>query len=134
MNWSTQAAAIRSRFATLVATPQSLTTVYDNEADRDAHTDTLWCRFSVLPGARQYVETPNLSRTPGIAYAQLFCRVGAETNTIHDMADTVAASFQRTRADDVRWLTPRVVVVGSPGNSKWYQVNVEMAFIADDTQ
>ena len=132
MNWSAQAAAIRSRFAAQVATPQSLDTVYDNEADRDEHSSP-WCRFSVRPGDRFYAEMPGRSRTPGVAIAAVFITVGESAATAHTLADTIAASFERVTAGGIVYHTPRVVEVGHTGKQRWYQVNVEIPFHADDT-
>jgi hypothetical protein len=89
--------------------------------------------LTIAPGERFYAEMPGRSRTPGIAFAQLFCTVGAGTDTVHALADTVAASFERTTVGGVRYLTPGVSRIGQRPGSKWYQVNVEIRFLYDDT-
>ena len=122
--------AIRSRFKTQVATPESLIVVYDNDPTSPPKAGSIWCRFSVRRSETQQVEAgPASFRLYGRAYAQLFGPLDKGDGALLELADTIVAEFLGETAAGVRYGEVTVVPVGVRGGE--YQVNVEIPFMAD---
>jgi len=125
--------AVRTRFSTLVETPESVTTLYDNDPQQPPE-DGLWVRWSVRPGESIRVENggaPNTHRyrTPGIAVAQVFFPLQEGENIQLALIDVIVPAFRGVTAAGVTYQTPRVQQIGKDG--RWWQINVVVNFYAD---
>lgn len=126
--------AIRSRFKTLVATAQSLTTIYDNDPTPAPSTNTTWCRFTILPGTGRRITIGTYEyRYPGVAVAQLFGPVHRGDKTLLALADAIITAFRsvhvtgiRFESDDGDAVSPVRVGV----SEGVYQINVTIPFVA----
>jgi hypothetical protein len=126
--------AIQSRFAAQVATPQSLTTIYDNDPTPSPADNSLWCRFTVLDGeTRRVTVGVKQYRTVGVAIAQLFGPVGDGTQAQRQLADAIVAAFQDQTAGGVRYGVPSVDNIGKTTQGN-YQINVTCPFQADTVE
>lgn len=129
MTWTELHNLIRWRFQTQVATPQSLTTIYDNDPTPPTDGST-WCRFTILRGESRRITCGVLSyRESGRAVASLFCPVGGGDGALLTLADAIATAFRSQSVSGIRYLTPTVVPVGESLGE--YQINVSCPFEAD---
>jgi hypothetical protein len=125
---------IQGRFATQVAAPRRLPTIYDNDPTPAPADGSLWCRFTVLDGdTRRITVGVKQYRTVGVAIAQLFGPAGEGTRAQRDTAGAIVSAFQDQAADGVRYGVPAVTNIGktSQGN---YQINVTCPFQAETAQ
>lgn len=122
--------AVRSRFADQVASPESLTTIYDNSPTKRPTDGSTWCRFTILDGESQRVTVGVKEyRTYGVAVAQLFGRIGNGTKALRELADAVVTVFRDVSADDVSYKVPSIINRGETQDG-WYQINVNCPFHA----
>ena len=123
---------IRTRFKEQVQTPQSLTTIYDNDPAGPPTDGSTWCRFSIRRGETQRITVGvRQYRMMGIAYAQLFCGVGKGDGDLLELADAIATAFRSQNASGIRYGTPSIVPVGVIESEGQYQINVQCPFAAD---
>jgi len=132
MSTQTIASTIRSRFKTLIATPHSLPTQYDNE-NETKQTD-LWCRLSILFGdsfqASIGAPSSNRYRDTGVVVAQLFLPLGKGDKQLYQTAGYIKTAFKSVSVSGVVFRTPSVKRVGRSEN--FWQVNVSCPFYADE--
>ncbi len=126
--------AIQDRFETLVATPESLATEYDNSPPVAKKTSELWARLSVRPGEGRQVSTgagtsSRTFRIPGVAIVQIFVAVTTGMQVAQDLADKVRVAFQGVSAAGVLYRFPSQTNAGRSGG--FWQVNVTIPFQAD---
>lgn len=124
--------AIRSRFNSQVATPQSLTVVYDNGPDGHPD-DTLWARWTIHGGdnaQREVGGSTNTYRRIGVAIAELYAPPNDGDEGVLQLADVIEAAFRSVTASPVRFQTPRTRIVGQQDN--WFRVNVVCPWYADE--
>ena len=124
--------AIRNRFETQVATPQSVFTVYPNTKHKLPESG-MWVQFSVLPGEDIQVDvgTQNRYRTTGIALANIFCPWETGEQDALVLADQIKTAFRGVTDAGVTYRTPSVQVIGRTAG-KWWQINVSCPWYADD--
>lgn len=126
---------IRKRFNDEVATPESLITQYDNNKV-DNPDNTLWCRFSILPGASRQVSggSPgsNRKRAVGVAVAQLFTPYGKGTEAAELLAEIIKGKFESLSVSTIIFRTPSITVVGRTNDGDEWQINVNCPFQVDN--
>jgi hypothetical protein len=121
---------IRTRFKTLVATPQSLTTLYDNAPVPSRVKGTTWCRFTVDTGGASKITCGTSEfRNIGQATAQLFCPTGSGDGAILALATIIEGIFKDQAVDGIRYLVPTIVRAGQYEDE--YQINVVCPFQVD---
>ena len=123
---------IRGRFQTVVATPLSLPTAYDNAAFTRPQAAP-WARWTVLPGESfqaSFGGATNRYRTPGVAVAQLFVPIETGDKVALEMAQAVKAAFRGVAVGGVTFREPSVTRVGRVDDE--YQINVTCPWQADD--
>jgi len=88
---------IRTRFRTLVATPESLPTKYDNlPFTKPSSLSTIWCEWRISPGETVQIELGDTKtfRTPGTATATLHGPIGEGESAMHALVDKIDAAFR----------------------------------------
>lgn len=131
MSWETMAATISDRFDSVIAVPESVTTLYDNDpTDKPQH--TMWVHFTLQEGETfvRTLGTVKTYRTPGIATAQIFIPVGQGDKDALALADKIKTAFRAIRVSGVVFKTPSVRRVGR--TDSWWQLNVSCPFYADE--
>jgi len=125
--------AIRERFDTEVATPNSLRVVYDNAPEPPAQTP-LWCRFSIQVDDTQQVSMGSRRfRTFGSATAHLFSPIAKGDAQVNALADSVVAAFRGVAlADPMLTFAPSPGVIGTADRDEaWCRRTVRIPFRAD---
>lgn len=133
MTFETLANAIRSRFKTQVVGSTGLAVAYDN-APFTEPADSKWVRFAVLEADSSQVSlgTGRRFRTPGVAVAQIFVPIQQGDKDALVLADQIKLAFRAQSVGGVVYKTPSLRRVGRTG--KWYQINVNCPFYADDIE
>lgn len=126
--------AVRARFQTEVATPETLTVVHDNAPEPTAA--ARWCRFSVSVDSTQQVSTGSAAmrrfRSVGSATAQLFVSQKSGDAALLELADAIDVAFRGARIADpqIRFRAP--TLVGTPvQDGAWFARTVRIPFEAD---
>jgi hypothetical protein len=122
---------LTSRFETLVETPQSVPTAYDNMPFTKP-TNSKWARWTVKVGSTNLIEigsTLKTYRRIGVAIASLFVPINDGIQVITTLADVVETSFRTLTVSGVKFGTPTPTVVG--GDGQWFQMNVSCPFEVD---
>jgi hypothetical protein len=124
--------AITQRWSTLVATPQSLPTQYDN-APYEKRKAAKWARLTVLPAETVQKEYGNVKshRTTGVIKAQLFGDLKLGLASLLGLVDVIRPIFSNTSADGVIYQAPTYTNNGRQ-EGQW-QVTLTIPFIYDDT-
>lgn len=100
---------VRTRFRTLVATPQSLPTKYDNlPFTKPASLSAIYCHWKIRPGQTTQIEkgNPKTFRTPGVAVATLFGPPGAGEEAMLELVDAIDAAFRSVSEGVVDFKSP----------------------------
>ena len=126
-DWADTSNVVRGRFRTLVETPLSLPTTYDDAPPDDAG-GSIWARWTVRPLVTNRVETPAAYRSVGLATAQVFAPTTTGTGALYEVVDTVYESFRACAQEGVIFQVPNVRTVGR--GADWWQVNVDCPFTA----
>lgn len=126
-------AAIRTRFATEIATPLGLVTRYDNDA-RETPTSGLWALVTILPGSSDVGEFGAVQRyrTLGVCIASIFQPVGEGDGASLEVADAIVPAFRARSHSGVHYRTPSVERLGRTGDGAWFQTNVTIPWYADE--
>ena len=128
--------AIRSRFATQVATPQSLLTFYDNQDSESAPPSARWARVSVLFGESRQASFGSTGgrqfRTTGVASVELYEPIGAGDGAQLALADVVVSAFRGVTlaSPSIVFASPNVTAGFRDG--PWWKRNVVIPFESDD--
>lgn len=123
---------IETRFKTLVATPQSLTTEYPNSAPLSPAAGTRWARVTVRAddaGIPEIGPSPR-NRIVGVMIVQLFAPLNEGMGETLDIVDAIVQNFRGTSANGIRWDSAYANLVGRDPNGFW-QTNVTCRFTAD---
>lgn len=92
------ASLIRQRWETLIAGPESLTTVHDNVPDDQIPSSGRWCRLAIRFGQQTQQTVAGNGRghfrTVGVALAQLFEPVGMGDGTQLELVDAIVDAFR----------------------------------------
>jgi len=134
---TTVANAIRARFASQVATPQSLTTVYDN--DPTTEYPTTWCRFTVEFGDCTRLTTGGPGsvtyRTAGRVIAQVFGPVGKGDAGVIALVDAIIAAFRGVSiaSPAIMFSAPSSSASANDPAGPWFMRVVSIPFAADET-
>ena len=121
---------IRSWMQTKVSTPQSFTTLFDNDK-RPRPEVGKWGRFTIFEGGglpTQKGATPGF-RTSGIAMFQIFDTLENGVLNVLDIADATAAAFVAVRINGILFLTPRLRVIGRDAEESFWQSNLILPFL-----
>lgn len=126
--------AVRDRFDTEVAVPQSLRVIHDNAPEPSGIVQS-WCRFSVqIDGTNQVSMGQVRHRSVGAATALLFTPIGkGDKEKLLDVADAAIAAFQgqRIASPDITF-TPSPSILGvSEQDEAWCRCTVRIPFRAD---
>lgn len=124
--------AIRTHFASEVATPMSLTTRYDNDA-RPTPTSGLWALVTVIPGDSDVGEFGAVMRyrTLGVVTASIFQPLGEGDGASLEVVDAIVLAFRRQTVSGVHFQVPSVARIGISGEV-WFQTNVTCPWYADE--
>jgi hypothetical protein len=124
--------AIQGRFASEVATPQALLTIYDNDPTPAPTQALVWCRFTVKDGESRRITIGGVKqyRTVGVAIAQIFGRLGEGTAGVRSVADAITIAFRDVTADGVKYSVPYADNIGD-NNEGNYQLNMVCPYQAD---
>lgn len=138
------AAALRTRFRDQVATPQSLSTVYDNQAASGQ--TSRWCMFSVLFESEQQVQmgAPTRWRIRGRGVALLFTPIGTVRQSGDGdqlvLVDAIRNAFRGVQINAGTDLAPVFVTFDAPTATgvaeqdeqpQWWLRAVQIPFRAD---
>jgi hypothetical protein len=132
----TQAAiiqAIRDRFDTLVATPNSLRVIHDNAKEPDTRVQS-WCRFSVQVDTTNQVSMGQVRyRSRGFATALIFTPIGKGDASALALCQLVIAAFQGLRvASPQIAFEPSPTIIGvAEQDEAWCRRTVRIPFRAD---
>lgn len=130
--------AIRGRFAAQVATPQTLTTVYDNVPKSTIPTSGRWCRFVVLFGVQTQVAFAGVGgrrfRTIGQAIAQVFEPIGVGDGAQLAVVEAIQDAFRSVSLSATAFITfdPPYVASAPIREDSWWMVPVAIPFRADE--
>lgn len=130
--------AVRGRFATEVAAPESLPVVYDNLPDQTQPNGTRWCRLSIRLGLSQHVasggEGRRRIRTAGVALAQLFSPLGEGETPGNELVGAVQDAFRNVSLPVGAGLTFKPPYISAPPirEDSWWMVPVAIEFYADE--
>jgi hypothetical protein len=133
---ATIASNLRARFATEVATPQSLVTVYDN-TERPPITGR-WCRFVVLLGEQALVSVAGVGqrryRTTGAALAQLFEPLDTGDGSQWALVAAIQDAFRSVSLSGPPFITfDAPSISGNPVREEsWWMRVVSIPFRADE--
>jgi len=126
--------AIRLRFNTEIASPESLTTIYDNEAEVPPLTSTMWCRLRIITGETELQSVGDVSsrlfRTVGIMYADLHSKYGSGDGYVLELADKIVEKFRCVTAGGIVFRSPSVMEEGIDQGGYW-RVVVRCPFYYD---
>lgn len=131
------AGAIRSRFATLVATPLGMPTAHDNVPFTPPATGR-WCRMTVLFGLQSGADFGAASkryRTAGVAMAQLYEPLGIGDGAQLDVAEAIQDAFRGvtvTGPPHIAFQPPYVSAPPARDDGGYWQVVVSIPFRADE--
>lgn len=122
---------VRSEFLSRVATPQGLTTFWDNSASAPADVD-VWCIVHVLTGRALAIDhgAVRTRRVPGVMKATLFVRLGVSDAIGWRMVDALADSFRAASAAGVSFGAPTARRIGRRGRA--WLISVDVPFRADE--
>ena len=132
--------SVRSRFDTVIATPNSIQVVHDNEVE-DLDEDNLgptecWIRNFIVLGDRRKITANSVNaryRTHGIGYAHVKGEIDNGTDKVNAVADLIdtKGAFRTVTADGVVYGTPSIGQGRREG--RWYTVVVQYPFYSDFT-
>lgn len=121
---------LRSEFESLIAIPQGLKTLYDNQPNDKPTTGSYWIRWSVLFGDTVQQEFGDIgnprTRTPGIAVAQVFGPKDAGDRKHLEIAQSIVDAFKLRTSGCVTLMVPSIRRIGVVGGE--YQINVHCPF------
>lgn len=131
----TQAAAfeaVRTRFQTEVATPNSLVVIHDN-APAPSSLASSWCRFSVQVDAHAQVSMgARRYRMTGAATAILFVPKAKGDAAAIALADATVAAFRGVAISPMVTFTPAPGIIGTADDDEgWCKRIVRIPFRAD---
>lgn len=125
--------SIRIRFQTLIATPQSLPTGYDNDLEFQQPSSGVWARLSIrLADAmlREIGATKRI-RHAGVIFVQLFDELGRGDKRLLALTDQIDQNFRDKLVDSVTYREVTVVRIGQETLGQ-YQMNVHIGFQFDE--
>lgn len=126
MNYATLFKTLSGHFNTLIATPNSLTTQYDNQRSFTAPEGSIWARCSVKTASAYQTEISDPSaRIPGIMIISLFSPNEGDADLLA-LVDKINDAFFAVDIDGVTYETPVVTILGRTG--ELWQVNVDINF------
>lgn len=107
---------INGRFKAQVATPQSLTTIYDGDPTDPPTDGSRWCRFYVVDGDAHRI-TCGVKRYRLVGYfnARLHWPVSTGIDGPMDMVDAIVSAFRAQTVGGVRYGTPYPQIQGREG-------------------
>jgi hypothetical protein len=123
---------INGRFDTAIATPQSLTTGYDNmRLDTQPGAGDTWCSFSARHaegagevGARRFT-------IPGLAVATIRVPLKTGTDAAYKLAGDIVTAFRGVSYYGINFTTPSLARIGRTGPShslEWWHLNVRCPY------
>jgi len=128
--------AVRDRFDTLVATPESLRVIHDNAPEPSSRVQS-WVRFSVQADAREQVSMGvRRYRTTGAATAMIFAPIAKGDAAALAIADLVIAAYEgaSTAVPDITY-TPAPGIVGvTEQDESWCKTTVSIPYRADTVE
>lgn len=131
-NHETLANDIRTKFTTDISTPQSITTLYDNDIT-DPPGNTLWMRLSIIEFDNERVTiggTTSKFRTFGEMAVQIFSPINTGDGGSRNLADDIHTVFRSLIYNGIVFRTPSINVIGR--SDSWWQINVNCPFYTDN--
>lgn len=128
--------AVRDRFDTIVATPESVRVVHDNAPEPSSRVQS-WVRFSVqIDGNEQVSMGQRRYRMTGAATAIIFGPIAKGDAAVLELADAAIAAYQGQRiADPQITFTPAPGVIGvAEQDEAWCKRTVRIPFRADTVE
>jgi len=123
------ASVIRTRFDSLVATPEALGVAWQNNPYTPS-VGSEWAMLTILPGEQVVAEHVGAEfnyRTPGVLMVRLFVPIQAGDARLRELADVVVTNFRAVRDRGVLFRTPAAGAGSRQG--AWWTVNVECPFV-----
>ena len=131
MTFNEMRAAIEGRMATFTGCPIAGDNVPISDAvqaAQDANPQDPWCRITIQDGDRQAVTLGDAVIGNGVIFVQIFTAERSGSSTARTLADGIASVMQHWRDTDLKTRTAQLVRVGP--SDGWYQVNVQVPFVA----
>jgi hypothetical protein len=129
------AQTISDRFNTLIATPLSLTTQYDNAA-LPADKGDVWCRFSIQWASRKQVSMgapdDNRQRRLGNAVAQVFIRLNKGDAEALTICEKIELEYGNVSLPNGLVLKTPETLPGVRTDDGYWQTNVVCPFLVDN--
>lgn len=123
---------VRLRFASLVASPLALVTVYDN-APTAVPDSAAWCRLEVRMGQCEQIaigpNASNLYRKSGEVVAAVYTPLGQGDGAALSIASTIVSALRGVTSNETIFEAPRVEA-GYRDGTRW-RVDVRMPFRSD---
>jgi hypothetical protein len=94
-----------------------------------------WVRFQIVDGESNQIglgAMPATTRYAGIIWVQIFTKQDIGDGAAYALADTVKSIFHNWCGNTVRCFQAKIKTVGNEGNG-WFQVNVSIPFIRDES-
>lgn len=129
--------AIRTRFQTLIATPEGLRVIHDNAPEPSRTMVSRWVRFSVQVDSHQQVAMgARRYRMVGSATALVFVPKQEGDAAALAIADDIITAFRGVSlTDPMVTFTPAPGIIGTAADSEaWCQRTVRIPFRADTVE
>ena len=133
----TAAELVTQRFVTVVATPNTLTVVHDNQTSSAVPTTGRWCRLSLQLGEQKQGtvgKSLRLFRTTGVLLAQLFDPLGEGDGKQLALIDLIVDAFRGVQlaGPPVILFAPPYVSAPPVREDSWWQSVVAIPFHVDE--
>tara|TARA_R110000822_G_scaffold137399_13_gene274911 strand:- start:1590 stop:2003 length:414 start_codon:yes stop_codon:yes gene_type:complete len=128
--------AVRDRFDTLVATPESLRVIHDNAPEPVSRVQS-WVRFSVqVDGHEQVSMGQRRYRMTGTASAIVFAPIAKGDAGALAIADLIVTAYQgqRISSPSVKFQPAPGVIGVSEQDESWCKSTVQIPFFADTVE
>ena len=111
----------------------ALPTIWPNDTTTEVPNNVKHAMVEIEIDSRENIEfgETHRDRIEGNLLARLRVPAAEGTSVSEALADTVVAAFQHTTTSSVKWLTPRVMPIGTVG--AFYDTNVICPFWYDET-
>ena len=123
---------ISGRFDTVIATPQSLPTSYDNmDLDTLPGAAVTWCSFSARHVEGQGEIGTRRFTIPGLAIATIRVPLRTGTDAAYKLAGDIVTAFRGVNYQGVSFTAPSLARIGRTGPShslEWWHLNVRMPY------
>lgn len=122
---------IQTAFRTIVETPLSVATYYDNVIGQPDTSTPIWCRHTINETGSEYASLGrNFGRFSGFVSVQLFVPKGSGTNKVDEVFDKLEKEMSGTCTGNVRFQMLYIDFSAETGD--WYQTNITIPFVFEN--